>query len=430
MSAPPGAASADGRPLERSYDVALSFAAQDHELAMEIERRLTRRRTRTYLYLEAPEETLGEDLRAALADVYSQATLVVFLVSRHYGSPATEIELEAARSGAAAEQGLVVVRIDETPLPPALQGRTWFDAARGTDALIHAIQRKLRRASLTLPAVSGLALLSAAALGAYLIAGLGFREPTRLPDALLLASAALPALWLVFFRLGPEIVRRIRARGLKGRALLQSPMIRRIDHLSTYAAGFVAVALATSAALGGWKQRRVQEEHDHLAQSVQSVGTDYVELRRALNELSTLAARCATRVLPEDLGTAVQDESAFEACRTRFAERAKAMQTAIQNVPVFGGLAHADDYLRELQGIENAAEKYLLHQIRELATPKPSTLSDELYRQRRLDRCTTLTNYNTLFASMMTSCEEAFRALEAEARERVNAHRTQWGRVL
>ena len=137
--------------ISNRYDVAISVAKADLEVAEEMAERLNNRGLKVYYYKETPEETLGEDLEQALRRIYSSATIALILVSSRYSTSATKIELEACLNGEASESGIIPVLLDSSPLPRSLEGRTYLTLEEGTNALIHTILKKLRRRPISTP---------------------------------------------------------------------------------------------------------------------------------------------------------------------------------------------------------------------------------------------------------------------------------------
>jgi len=101
------------------YDVALSFAGEDRDIALELARRLHACGQR--VFFDRFEELWGEDLAAKLHEVYgSQSRYCVVLVSRHYvEKPWTNHErrILLARSLRDRSPFLLPIRIDDSELP-------------------------------------------------------------------------------------------------------------------------------------------------------------------------------------------------------------------------------------------------------------------------------------------------------------------------
>ncbi len=165
---------------EKAREVAISFATPDSEAAREIADRLRRRKVDVYLYLHSPEETLGDLLEPTLHRIYSEASLVIVLFSKHYRTRYTEVELEAALRGKAAQSGIIPVLLDGTELPAALSARGFWSLSQGSDQLITSVLKKLGRFSITLPFLASATLLltGAAVVCFLLVLGLIF-PPNR-----------------------------------------------------------------------------------------------------------------------------------------------------------------------------------------------------------------------------------------------------------
>lgn len=118
------------------YDVAISFATTDEQIAIQVYNKLSRRGLSTYYYIEQPGENLGEDLVESLRRIYSNTSIVVVIHSRNYRTPYTEIELESALSGVASRNGIVSVLLDESPLPEGLQNRVFWKSYEGVDQVV------------------------------------------------------------------------------------------------------------------------------------------------------------------------------------------------------------------------------------------------------------------------------------------------------
>ena len=101
------------------YDVALSFAGEDRDLALALAARLHAAGHR--VFFDRFEEMWGEDLAAKLHDVYgTQARYCVVLVSRHYlEKPWTNHErrILLARTLRDASPFLLPIRVDGSELP-------------------------------------------------------------------------------------------------------------------------------------------------------------------------------------------------------------------------------------------------------------------------------------------------------------------------
>ena len=109
----------------QEYDVALSFAGEDREKALELSRALKIRNLRVFYDGDHQGAMLGKDLYTHLITIYNQRALfTVMLVSRHYASKLwTNHERKAmqARAFRENEEYVLPVRLDDTAVPGLLE---------------------------------------------------------------------------------------------------------------------------------------------------------------------------------------------------------------------------------------------------------------------------------------------------------------------
>lgn len=98
------------------YDIALSFAQEDAEIALQVDRFLRRKRFRVYNYLM--EKNLGGDLRTITQQVFRMRSnyVVVFLSKNYKNGRWTNEEWCAILDGERRRylDGVIIVRIDDT----------------------------------------------------------------------------------------------------------------------------------------------------------------------------------------------------------------------------------------------------------------------------------------------------------------------------
>ena len=128
-----------------TYDVALSFSTPDTSIAEQLYDVLHERGIETYYYIHRPGDTLGADLKKALRRIYGAVHQVVIIHSRHYETPYTTVELAAALTGAAGDEGIFPLLLDNHPLPHALQGHTYWKIEQGLELLVALIAKQLAR---------------------------------------------------------------------------------------------------------------------------------------------------------------------------------------------------------------------------------------------------------------------------------------------
>jgi len=130
------------------YDVVISFAGEDRQIANEIAQKLRKEGTLVF-YDDFERATLwGQDLYQYLSDIYkNRGKFCILLVSRHYARKRwTKVECRAAQARAFLqdEPYLLPVRIDETELPGLLPTVGYLSLdGDGVDGIVTAVRMKL-----------------------------------------------------------------------------------------------------------------------------------------------------------------------------------------------------------------------------------------------------------------------------------------------
>lgn len=133
------------------YDVALSYAGEDHTYVQRIAALLQQRGVRILYDEYAAAELWGNDLYTLLDDVYrKRARFAIAFVSRHYVSkPWTQHERQSAQARALTEVGpyFLPVRLDDSELPGLRPTVAYVDARRtSVEQLVSMVQQKLSAA--------------------------------------------------------------------------------------------------------------------------------------------------------------------------------------------------------------------------------------------------------------------------------------------
>jgi hypothetical protein len=119
------------RQLSLSYDVALSYAAEDREYVSEVAASLRERGIRAFYDRYDVANTWGEDLSMRLSEIYGvRSTYVVVFVSKHYVTKAwTLFERRHARANAVkgSTNRVLPARFDDTELPGWTSARGYLD---------------------------------------------------------------------------------------------------------------------------------------------------------------------------------------------------------------------------------------------------------------------------------------------------------------
>lgn len=114
------------------YDVVLSFAGEDRDMARDLADRLRQKNVRVFFDEDEAARNLGKDLTPLLADIYrAKSQLCVVISSQHYlRKPWTLLELEAARTRARLSEVdyLIQIRLDDAMLPGVSDSIAYLDA--------------------------------------------------------------------------------------------------------------------------------------------------------------------------------------------------------------------------------------------------------------------------------------------------------------
>ncbi len=109
--------------IDTKYDVAISFAGEDREIAKEISYQLKQYGIKTFYDKDEVSNLLGENLFTTLAEIYSSARYCIVLISINYKSKAwTKHELSFIQARALQEPNayLIPILLDETRIPGIL----------------------------------------------------------------------------------------------------------------------------------------------------------------------------------------------------------------------------------------------------------------------------------------------------------------------
>lgn len=375
-----------------SFDVAISVATPDEPVARELVGRLKRRNLSAYVYTDAPGQLAGADLEEALQQLYGAAFVVVFVHSAHWRTPYTEVELAAATSGAAAQRGLWIIRLDETPLPSELEGRVYWPDT-GLDRLAVAVARSLGVRALQ-RWQQGAAAIALSALLALAALTLGFVDVTRVSDQLAWTAAAIPAGWALLYRVLPDVRQALARRG--GIVAVETPLERAWERSAGLlgVGGLALGGLALALALQG--RQAALAERDALTTAWSLVDQAYSALRPELNACSTDVARVQVQ----------QDEasaSRFRACGERATSRLAELAGATSGMPDGPPTAAAAEVDAAREAVTRTLLTNLAYQV--------DTIVDSTPTRRRI-AVELASNYNTLLAEQLTALEDAVRALQ------------------
>lgn len=409
--------------------VAVSFAAEDEKIADEIVERLREIGITAYHYKQSPDVTLGSDLVKTLDRVFSKAPIVVVIHSRHYHTEYTAVELEAALSGAAATDGLVVVRADNYDLPEFLQSRTFWPLNQGTRSLVTSIAKKLGRRPVGPFALLGICMLITAALTIFFISWLGFSRPTRSPDAILWFAATIPFGWYLLAEVTPRIIglvhRQRSAGSLRGRVErvldVGRPVLMAIAILSTIS--FVAF---------GWKEHQIIVDRFEETQAlIRDTSAKRVELWSELTNISTLALKSAQTFPPQQIDLSIEYANEFERKVSTIQTICEEVSTRItkENSPATG--RNAEEIVVLLDKLSTLTlDSWLGHQVRRLAEVKGAHLSEQVYAANRKAISDTMLSYNQLLTQQMLELDTAWSALELDLANRVSDLQSNWVGVI
>lgn len=136
------------------YDVALSFAEEDHALVECVVAALKEKGVNPYYYKEKTEETWGEQLDHMLREIYGKKSrLCVIFYSKHYVAKQwTNFEMNTAqrRQTRNIRTYILPLKLDDTSLPKAL-GKVVYAPVQDCAVLAEMIYKKVERAKKPVP---------------------------------------------------------------------------------------------------------------------------------------------------------------------------------------------------------------------------------------------------------------------------------------
>ena len=137
-----------GQNEEIEYDVALSFAGEDRELAKQLYDALHSEHIRVF-YDEAEKAKLwGKDLYTYLSELYSKRTrFCIVFMSKHYAEKCWTIHERKAAQSRALEEGerefILPIRLDETEIPGILSTVGYLEWKEGLKEIVRCVKQKL-----------------------------------------------------------------------------------------------------------------------------------------------------------------------------------------------------------------------------------------------------------------------------------------------
>lgn len=139
-----------GRQDEFQYDIALSFAGEDREIAKKIHEKLSAMEIKVFYDEVYQAELWGKNLPDEFQQRYGPKTRFVLpLISRHYAvKDWTDFEFTIAREEARhrSQEFILPVRLDNTPLVGLKSGIAYLDLGRiGVDGVVATVLEKLDR---------------------------------------------------------------------------------------------------------------------------------------------------------------------------------------------------------------------------------------------------------------------------------------------
>ena len=418
-------------PTTRPADIAISFAAPDKAVADEVSRRLKRRGLAVYHWEESPEITLGQALAPTLDVVYRNAAAVIVLFSVHYlQSPHTGRELTAALAGSAAQEGVFLVRLDQTAVPDALSKRAWWDLGRGTTPLVDAVARRFGRRPLTRHAMFAGAALVTAAFLVWVLVALGFRVPTRWPDSGFLLAAFLPLAWFVGVHVAPVALSQAVGRRRPGRLVLQSVVERRVEFVGPYLAWLVVLALVIVAALGVQVRRQVLATSERAAALQADLEIAHRTYYQAMSDVTRLASTAPASVPALDARRLEAIRSSYRTTVADALSQGAHIRRTLVDRAEFGASVEAEDYRTCLVSLETNANRNLGHQVDRLAEAAPPGISHSELLQRKHRLAGLLTMWNTRFAQQLIECDGRFTTLRRSLSSRRGSYASHWRGVL
>ena len=130
------------------YDVALSFAGEDREVAEEFANLLRAKNRRVYYDEYQPAELAGRDLAAHVAEIYrTKARYCVMFVSQYYPLKKwTEAERTAAREHALrdADEYILPLRLDDSEVPGITETTGYRDLRQhSVESVVDLLEQRL-----------------------------------------------------------------------------------------------------------------------------------------------------------------------------------------------------------------------------------------------------------------------------------------------
>ncbi len=123
---------------ERKFDVALSFAGEDREIALRLRAKLEEYEIRVFYDESEKAEIWGKNLYEYLTEIYqNQASFCIMLISDAYASKIwTNHERSAAQARALVEAGeyILPIRLDQTELPGLMPTTAYLSYDDHTDS--------------------------------------------------------------------------------------------------------------------------------------------------------------------------------------------------------------------------------------------------------------------------------------------------------
>jgi hypothetical protein len=144
-------------PPPETYDVAISYAGEDVLVAGELASLLRHRGLDVFFGEEQRAELLGRNLHDELHAIYgARSRFGILIASRHYATkPWAALERQAMQARAferSAEDSLLVLRLDDTPIPGLLATMSYETPARGLERIADLVVAKLGRSTAPRPA--------------------------------------------------------------------------------------------------------------------------------------------------------------------------------------------------------------------------------------------------------------------------------------
>ncbi len=413
----------------KTFDVAISFSTDDYLYAKEVYTRLENRNLKVYHYIHKQEETLGTELKSKLQTIYSNSTIVVIIHSENYLTEYTKIELDAALTGNSSKEGIIPVKLDESPLPNAIDKRTFWNYNLGSDPLVELILKRLKKSSssefrtlLLVPLISAVSIL-------YLTIQLGFSKFNRLLDIILVGLSLSPILWFLIYNVFPDQIKKYRLSKLKGDNLLQSPIERVIDRsrntLRTLAFSVTVLMIITAT----FQREKILFSHNEFVNFNSSISTEFENQTKLLKDIATKVSAASMKVLPSDLDLSIRLDKEIGSLSDSLKQSNNAILELIkaQNLNIPDSISIK--YIDNIAQCDRIIEKYILYQLNELTKDKSYLGFDSWLRNRgRVSKI--LINYNSLFAKNILLLDESFIQLRESIIEKNIELRKKWQGVI